>query len=184
MKRVNDNDIDPIAIELILSILSTTASILGTIFQFGALFKKTDGLRNDAHALRRQLMRLHNSLDDLILTIQRHDHQRKEDRISSKALTSSGTVMFLERRDYWRWIDLQYEIQKLSQETFVIISSIRERFAEAQGGVSDSEAVELFRSFDELFLNWSNYTVGEFVGKFRQALTDLDSQLVKMSEKP
>lgn len=184
MKSRRENDcIDPIGLELILKVLSTGASILGVVFQFRSQIKKSGGPRNELQALRRQLLRLHNSLDDIILIIQRHDHQQERNRVASSRVTPSGTVMSLAARDYLRWIDIDNEVHKLSQETFSIISEIRKSFfAQETFEISDKLDSKLFASFDELFINWGNYTVGEFVGKFRNALSDLDSALIEIIE--
>lgn len=173
--------IDPIGIELVLNILSTSISILSAIYQFGVFSRKDKTILKEFKNLRKQLLRLHNCLDDLILTVNRHSHYDRESSLINKKLTLSDTLFELKQQDYFRWIDIHESLCNLNQETFEIISNIRRLCLDiSEREVRDSLTNEILTPFDDLLINFHSYEFGEFISKFRNALSHLDGILVKL----
>lgn len=174
--------VDPIGIELLISILATSISIVSAIHQFGLYPKRDDKILKEFKRLRKQLLRIHNSLDDLILAVDRHDlSNEKIKSIEKKSLTLSDTLMELSPKDYYRWEDVRESIYELSQITFSVISNIRSLCSDlSDEGTLETLGNEVLSPFDDLLIHFSSYEFGKFVSEFRDALSKLDENLVKL----
>lgn len=176
-----NSSIDPIAVELLLSILSTAISILAAIHQFGLFSKRDKKILKEFKNLRKQLLRLHNCLDDFILTINRHNNYNHEGSLVNKKLTLSGTLFELKQQDYHRWLDIQELLYKLNKETYEIISNIRNLCLDiSEQKMGDTLANEILHPFDDLLINFQSYEFGEFISRFRDAIRHLDDILAHL----
>jgi hypothetical protein len=174
--------IDPIGVELVLGILSASVTLVSAVHQFGLFSKRDERVLQKFKSLREELLRLHNCLDDLILTIHRHSlyqsDETSERSLTDKRLTLSNTLFRLKQRDYYRWLDIKEAVFKVSQRSYLLISEIRSLSSET----SDEQLAETLNNeilipFDKLLLNFGSYEFGDFVSQLRQVLSDLDNTL-------
>lgn len=177
----NNSSIDPIGIELVLGILSTSISILSVTYQLGLFSRKNKKILKEFKNLRKQLLRLHNCLDDLILTVNRLHHYNPEGSLLNKKLTLSDTHFALKQQDYYRWLDINESLYNLNQETFEVITNIRNLCLDiSEREVMDTLSNEILAPFDELLINFQSYEFGQFISKFRDALSHLDGIIVDL----
>lgn len=183
-KRQSDDTVDPIAVELILSLMSLSVSILSAVHQFGLLSKKDKNIQKEFRKLREQTLRLHNRLDDLLLLFEIYGSYEGNDvgSLDSKKLTISDTLLILKEKDYLRWQDIQKSLHMLTQECYSLISKIRELSQNYPNSlINETLNTEIFVPFDKLLMNFNSYGLGDFLTQFRKALFQLDSTLVELT---
>jgi hypothetical protein len=174
-------DVDPIGAELIIAILATAINLVGTLHQFGLFSKKRKKILLEFENLYREVFRLQNSLDDLILTLERYSHQSGLPDLGEKPLTIRGTLFYLEKRDYVRWIDVQDTIKRIDRDIYHIVSKIRSLSFKYEGKFSiEPSTQELTESFDELLLNMGKMTFGAFIMAMRSRLSLVEKAIHRL----
>jgi len=176
--------IDPIGAEFILSVLGVVIGTISAIHQFGFFPRKDKRIRDEFRSLREQVLRLHNSLDEIILTFERYSHYKDQNikiNIFSRNITISSTTMKLKEKDYIKWLDIRESLFKVSKNVYSIVSKIRALSLE----FDINEDIEFLNevivsNFDELLSNFGNYNLGDFLGKLRKHLSELDNYLLKI----
>lgn len=175
--KIQFNDrVDPIGIELVLSILSLSVSIVGVVHQLGWLSKRDKKIQKKFIKLREQTLRLHNNLDNLILKFKEYNEKYYNgDTLFSRKLTISDTLFILKEKDYLDWLDLQKSIQGLSKEVYSLIFNIRELSLNYPNHlINETMNKEIFTPFDELLIKFNSYEFIEFATQLRNALTKLE----------
>jgi len=177
--------IDPIGIEIVLSILSLSVGVISVIYHFGVFSERNKSVSQEFKKLRQNVIRLHNCLDDFILTLQRHSHYEisEEELLAKKKLTISATMFKLKDKDYCRWIDIQDSISRLTQETYSIIDNIRTTCFDYEDNISEGNHHEIIEQFDNLLINYSTYELGDFVSNLREAISNLEKVILDLHNK-
>ena len=178
--------IDPLGIELIVSVLSLAIGTISAIYQFGLFSKKDKRIRDEFKLLRQQVLRLQNSLDDIILTFDRYsnyDDRNINYNIFHGKITISSTIMKLKEKDYIKWLDIKESLHTISQNVYTIIAKLRTLNLKFE--IIEEE--EFFNkvivgNFDELLINFSKYNIGEFLSKLRKNLSQLENYLLEISK--
>jgi len=177
----HSNKIDPVGIELLLAIFSTAVTVASAIHQFGLFPRKREKILTGFENLNQEIMKLQNTLDDFILTAQRYSSDSSDKVLEKNPITISGTLMYLKERDYLRWIDIHDSIKRIDSQIYLIISKIRslslEYFQQYSEEPFDNE---LLKPFDELILNMSRMTFGEFIKELRELLNMLSKKMYRL----
>ena len=120
-----DNLIDPIGIELAIAIFSTSLTTIAFIHQFRPFFRrKTFSLK--IRKIRREIIKLQNSIDDLVLILERLSYQDPKIRLTDRKSTISDTLFHLKEEDYVRWLAIHDSIKQIDRNIYDIISEVRE----------------------------------------------------------
>ena len=177
--------IDPIGVELLLSILSLSVGVISAVHHFGGFTNKDREVAREFKKLREKVIRLHNCLDDFVLTLQRHSHYEisEQEMLSNKKLTISETMFKLKDKDYYRWIDIQDSVARLTQEVYSIVSNIRTICFDYLHDSQDDRHHEILSQFDNLLINYSKYEIGEFVRELRSTISNLEKSIYKLYNK-
>jgi len=174
--------IDPVGVELVLSILSLSVGIISAVHHFGIFTNKNKDVAKEFKKLREKVIRLHNCLDDFVLTLQRHSHYEisENEILSNKRLTISETMFKLKDKDYYRWIDIQDSVTTLTQEVYSIVTNIRTICFDYERELSEEAHLEIFSQFDNLLINYSNYELGKFVSELRKTISNLEAEIHRL----
>jgi hypothetical protein len=169
--------IDPIGFEPLLSIFSLVVSIVSLIHDFG-LFPINSRETNQLEDLYREVLRLQNVLDDLILTFHRYKSKTGNEDLEQESLSLSSTLFDLNEREYYRWLDLQDRIQEINQNVYSLISKMRlMNLKHMKKSSHEIFSSDLFTSLDELILRMGEIKFAEFIRELRLYLDKLQKKL-------
>ena len=175
----DETRIDPIGIELVLTIFGTVVSIVSTAHQFGLIKGRDKRVQDNFKRLREEVFRLGHCVDELALTMQRHIGTLALDSpdrsLPDNPATLSGTVMLLQHREYRRWRDLQEKVHKISRDVYDLCADIREAMT-VIGESEEAAAVgaDILEPFDEVMLSFGTRPFGEVLQKLREAVRSLE----------
>ena len=179
-RQTASKDIDPIGIELAIAIFSTTLTTISFVCQFRSVLRRKGKASNSVHEVRREVLRLQNALDDLILTIERLSHHSKEFSFADKTPTISQTMMRLSRKDYQRWILINDAIKRVDHKLYEIISEVRDLVLDEE--LEDIKVSKITEKADSLLLGMGNTTFSTFVAGLRQLLSEVDADLANIHQ--
>ena len=168
--NTDNKKIDPIGLEILISIIDTVVTTIGVLHQF----------RTESHNrvvaktfsdLQMQILHLQNSLDDFILTIDRFSNLNPENNFLGRKLSIRNTLIELELKDYLRFMEITSKIQSINQRVFKLASSLREKMLSENLQINLNYSDEDFLGkLDEIVLNMGNKTFTEFTNELREFL--------------
>jgi hypothetical protein len=177
----NTTKFDPVGIEVLVAIFSTSITLVATLHQFGVFSKKHKKLSIEFENLHNEILRLQNSLDDFILTLHRNSHNLQDHELENSSMTISQTLLYLEHRDYIRWLDIEDKIKNIDANVYKIISKIRDlSFRYFKQELVEPFNQNLTDSFDTLILNMGQLSFGEFISELRKNLTMIDKTIYSL----
>ena len=168
MEKQIVKEVDPIGLDLIMSILSTIISSVSFVFQV----KSMDGkprihYKSELEQVKKQLNNLEAEIDKysiLFSNVKLEGSKRLEDR----SLTIRDTKMLLKLNDYKNWRNLDSRIKNIQAELSVIISKCRKEMMFAGSrDIKDSKLNQITDDFDSLMENLSSSTHNEFIKESR-----------------
>ncbi len=160
--------LDPLGLELALAIASTTLTTISLLIQFGVFLRRRREGLDPVRRLRKQVLNLHNAVDDLVLALTRYSHETAALDLSNAKLSIADTMLELKQRDYRRWLDIHDRIKRIDQEIYAIVGEVRD-IADPE---PDFEALdpELIRSFDRLMLGTGGSSFDRFILDLREII--------------
>jgi hypothetical protein len=174
--------IDPVGVELAISIFSTLISVVSLLVEMGIPLKKQKDIKEKIEAIQQEILRLHNALDDLILTLERMRLRTDDIDISNNSCTISDTLLELRERDYLRWADIRDAIKRIDTNIYILLKEVRALSIKyASEHTREPFDQELIASFDNVLLGMSKFTFGEFISELRALLNLLSNRLGELA---
>ena len=173
--------VDPIGIDLGLTILGTAVTVMAFLHQFYTSNgrKKNTHLTYKLTMIKRELLRLQGSLDNLILILERAGHADKSIDFSKKSLSISDTMFDLKEEDYYRWLDVQDALKQIDRKIYEIISEIRALdLLESEYHITRVLNEELINKFDQLVLSIGQISFARLISELRSLLKDLTNAIM------
>lgn len=169
--------VDPNGVELGLAIFSTAITTISFIYQFGPKIQRYQ-LENKIREIRREILRLQNSIDDFVLTLERMSNNMPDMSLHGRKVSMSDTMFKLRDRDYQRWILIQDAVKRIDQKLYKTISEIREM----ELGEEEEKPIspKLMKTTDELILGMGRLSFDDFVVSLRNLLNEIDKELSDM----
>ena len=183
-KHGSDRRIDPVGIELILSIYSAALSTIVFLYEFGPqVFRpheeeKSQPLKDVLPRLAEAIELLQNSIDDLVVMLAAAAN-RDPDIVLSGSPTIRDTLLSLRERDYLRWKELTGQVKTINDRIYEVVQGVRSR-VEPESGPSE-EAQALAARADELVLGLIDTTFEQFIVDLRGLVRDLSKVLGESS---
>ena len=172
--------IDPVGIELALDILTIVVRVITILFSIPARWRDRVEVSDKIKVIRREILRLQNSVDNLVLILGRVSHQNHETDFTKLRPTISGTFIRLSDKDYVGWIELQHLIKQIDGGVYKVISELRELSLNEE--IADFQHFALTNEADMLILGISETTFDRFVIGLRQLLKNLANELDNLME--
>ena len=173
-----DKRIDPIGIELAIAIFSTSLTTIAFIHQFRPYFRRKP-LSKKIRKIRREIIKLQNSVDDFVLILERLSHQDPEIQLSDRNSTISDTLFRLKEKDYVRWLVIHDSIKQVDRNIYDMISEVRDLMElEDISGISESK---LTNQADRILMSLGETTFDRLVLDIRSLVKQLRREIELVS---
>jgi predicted DNA-binding ArsR family transcriptional regulator len=185
---------DPYGLVEIVGFVGVGLTAVQAIVQFAPLLnRKKARVLKEFRRLRKAVIQAQIQLDSLVMLFHRYEasqHLDKEQHegkdslgtlrsISSLTLVETRMIMKSER-DYHHLTAIQAAMDMVRSDLADIMHTLREFDLELNDHFETLQELELVQRFDELFLNLSTYTIGEYIEILRKCLEELSDKLSKL----
>jgi hypothetical protein len=178
-----DRRIDPVGIDLALTVFGTSVTVLAFLHQYFSSRSNHESarVRQGLLLIRRELFRLQGALDNLVLILERVSHQNKDIDLSNASFSISATMLRLREEDYYRWLDVQDAMKHVDRRIYEMISEIRSLTLDYLNKYPHEPFDKsLTEEFDHLLLHMSEMNFVDFIGKVRILLQQLTHRMAEI----
>jgi hypothetical protein len=175
--------VDPIGIELALTIFSTSITVLSFIYQYTTTKKNSHRqyFKDRFPIIRREILRLQSTTDNLILILERITHQSKNLDFDKKSISISETLIDLREEDYIRWLDVHDALKQIDQRIYALLAEVRQlTFDYMADSPHEPFESDLISSFDRLLLEMSKMSFADFIVNLRKLVKDLGNRVSEL----
>jgi hypothetical protein len=160
-----DNKFDPIGIEIILLILTTSFHAISVFIQFQEASKQ-ERIREKFLEIESQTLDLNRELTKFVGILSSLNQEGYE--LSNKKLTIEDTLLELRENQYYAYLEITKEINTINNIIQAELNTLRENEKTfLSNGIKSESSFDLANSFDNLMLSYSTLSFMDFIEKLQ-----------------